>query len=206
MVPIGLDYEGVTLQKIKLTEPAMISSENPREIAHIAEIMMKEIDILNQKYAICIAESAGLKLIGIKWRTLPKKREDIKAIHQLMIEDLKQREMDGPFEKDSLYIINDFKTYIDCTYIPEDDVKKLITKGPELGLNILFVGIHKELIDAYDKQIDVARKAINQFSIGIRISDQQFFKFRFIEREPVIKENEAYMVANQAYQKIRWFK
>ncbi|WP_279729315.1 hypothetical protein, partial [Staphylococcus aureus] len=41
---------------------------------------------------------------------------------------------------------------------------------------------------------------------GIRISDQQFFKFRFIQREPVIKENEAYMVANQAYQKIRWFK
>ncbi|WP_435367762.1 hypothetical protein, partial [Staphylococcus aureus] len=37
-------------------------------------------------------------------------------------------------------------------------------------------------------------------------SDQQFFKFRFIQREPVIKENEAYMVANQAYQKIRWFK
>ncbi|MDI1795736.1 hypothetical protein QI466_19640, partial [Staphylococcus aureus] len=107
---------------------------------------------------------------------------DIKAIHQLMIEDLKQREMDGPFEKDSLYIINDFKTFIDCTYIPEDDVKKLITKGPELGLNILFVGIHKELIDAYDKQIDVARKMINQFSIGIRISDQQFFKFRFIQR------------------------
>lgn len=27
----------------------MISSENPREIAHIAEIMMKEIDILNEK-------------------------------------------------------------------------------------------------------------------------------------------------------------
>ncbi len=42
--------------------------------------------------------------------------------------------------------------------------KKLITKGPELGLNILFVGIHKELIDAYDKQIDVARKMINQFN------------------------------------------
>ena len=28
-----------------------------------------------------------------------EEREDIKAIHQLMIEDLKQREMDGPFEK-----------------------------------------------------------------------------------------------------------
>ena len=37
----------------------MISSENPREIAHIAEIMMKEIDILNEKYAICIADSSG---------------------------------------------------------------------------------------------------------------------------------------------------
>ncbi|MGT2378166.1 hypothetical protein ACVPOW_13650 [Staphylococcus aureus] len=66
---------------------------------------MKEIDILNEKYAICIADSSGgLKLIGIKWLTLPKKREDIKAIHQLMIEDLKQREMDGPFEKDSLIL------------------------------------------------------------------------------------------------------
>ncbi|HHW9833030.1 TPA: type VII secretion protein EssC [Staphylococcus aureus] len=206
-LPIGLDYEGVTLQKIKLTEPAMISSENPREIAHIAEIMMKEIDILNEKYAICIADSSGeFKAYRHQVANFAEEREDIKAIHQLMIEDLKQREMDGPFEKDSLYIINDFKTFIDCTYIPEDDVKKLITKGPELGLNILFVGIHKELIDAYDKQIDVARKMINQFSIGIRISDQQFFKFRFIQREPVIKENEAYMVANQAYQKIRWFK
>ncbi|MDU9972935.1 type VII secretion protein EssC [Staphylococcus aureus] len=206
-LPIGLDYEGVTLQKIKLTEPAMISSENPREIAHIAEIMMKEIDILNEKYAICIADSSGeFKAYRHQVANFAEEREDIKAIHQLMIEDLKQREMDGPFEKYSLYIINDFKTFIDCTYIPEDDVKKLITKGPELGLNILFVGIHKELIDAYDKQIDVARKMINQFSIGIRISDQQFFKFRFIQREPVIKENEAYMVANQAYQKIRWFK
>ncbi len=60
-LPIGLDYEGVSyLQKIKLTEPAMIfSSENPREDAHIAEIMMKEIDILNEKYAICIADSSG---------------------------------------------------------------------------------------------------------------------------------------------------
>ena len=37
----------------------MISSENPREIAYIAEIMMKEIDILNEKYAICIADSSG---------------------------------------------------------------------------------------------------------------------------------------------------
>ncbi len=62
-----------------------------------------------------------------------------------MIEDLKQREMDGPFQKDSLYIINDFKHTIDCTYIPEDDVKKLITKGPELGLNILFVGIDQRI-------------------------------------------------------------
>lgn len=68
-------------------------------------------------------------------------------------------------------------------------------------MNILFVGIHKELIDAYDKQIDVARKMINQFSIGIRISDQQFFKFRFIQREPVIKENEAYMVAKPSLSK-----
>ncbi|MQJ50559.1 hypothetical protein EI064_26540, partial [Escherichia coli] len=121
--------------KIKLTEPAMISSENPREIAHIAEIMMKEIDILNEKYAICIADSSGeFKAYRHQVANFAEEREDIKAIHQLMIEDLKQREMDGPFEKDSLYIINDFKTYIDCTYIPEDDVKKLITKGPELGL------------------------------------------------------------------------
>lgn len=74
----------------------------------------------------------SLKLIGIKWLTLPKK-EDIKTIHQLMIEDLKQREMDGPFEKDSLYIINDFKTFIDCTYIPEDDVKNLLQKDQNLA-------------------------------------------------------------------------
>ena len=70
-----------------------------------------------------------------------EEREDIKAIHQLMIEDLKQ-EMDGPFEKDSLYIINDFKTFIDCTYIPEDDVKTYY-KRTRTWLNILFVGIHK---------------------------------------------------------------
>ena len=50
-----------------------------------------------------------------------------------MIEDLKQREMDGPFEKDSLYIINDFKTFIDCTYIPEDDVKNLLQKDQNLA-------------------------------------------------------------------------
>lgn len=99
-LPIGLDYEGVTLQKIKLTEPAMISSENPREIAHIAEIMMKEIDILNEKYAICIADSSGeFKAYRHQVANFAEEREDIKAIHQLMIEDLKQREMDGPFEK-----------------------------------------------------------------------------------------------------------
>lgn len=133
-LPIGLDYEGVTLQKIKLTEPAMISSENPREIAHIAEIMMKEIDILNEKYAICIADSSGeFKAYRHQVANFAEEREDIKAIHKLMIEDLKQREMDGPFEKDSLYIINDFKTFIDCTYIPEDDVKNLLQKDQNLA-------------------------------------------------------------------------
>lgn len=78
----------------------MISSENPREIAHIAEIMMKEIDILNEKYAICIADSSGeFKAYRHQVANFAEEREDIKAIHQLMIEDLKQREMDGPFEK-----------------------------------------------------------------------------------------------------------
>ncbi len=66
-------------KKIKLTEPAMISSENPREIAHIAEIMMREIDILNEKYAICIADSSGeFKAYSIKWLTLPKKEKTLK--------------------------------------------------------------------------------------------------------------------------------
>ncbi len=42
--------------------------------------------------------------------------------------------MDGPFEKDSLYIINDFKTFIDCTYIPEDNiVKNLLQKDQNLA-------------------------------------------------------------------------
>lgn len=59
--------------------------------------------------------------------------------------------MDGLFEKDLFYIINDFKIFIDCMYILEDDVKKFIIKGLEFGLNILFVGIYKELIDVYDK-------------------------------------------------------
>lgn len=66
---------------------------------------------------------------------------------------------------------------------------------------LFFVGMHKELIDAYDKQLDIARKIINQFSMGIRITDQQFFKFSFIQREPVMKENESYIVKNQTYQK-----
>lgn len=57
----------------------MISSENPREIAHIAEIMMREIDILNEKYAICIADSSGeFKAYSIKWLTLPKKEKTLK--------------------------------------------------------------------------------------------------------------------------------
>ncbi|MDN8870060.1 hypothetical protein Q0M11_13625, partial [Staphylococcus aureus] len=81
------------------------------------------IDILNEKYAICIADSSGeFKAYRHHVANFAEERDDIKAIHQLMIEDLKQREMDGPFEKDSLFIINDFKTFIDCTYIPEDDV------------------------------------------------------------------------------------
>ena len=70
----------------------MISSENPREIAHIAEIMMKEIDILNEKYAICIADSSGeFKAYRHQVANFAEEREDIKAIHQLMIEDLKQK-------------------------------------------------------------------------------------------------------------------
>ncbi len=167
----------------------MISSENPREIAHIAEIMMKEIDILNEKYAICIADSSGeFKAYRHQVANFAEEREDIKAIHQLMIEDLKQREMDGPFEKIH-FTLSMILKHILIARISRKMMLKAYYKGPELGLNILFVGIHKELIDAYDKQIDVARKMINQFSIGIRISDQQFFKFRFIQREPVIKEN-----------------
>ncbi len=60
--------------------------------------MMKEIDILNEKYAICIADSSG-EFKAYRHQVANFAEEDIKAIHQLMIEDLKQREMDGPFEK-----------------------------------------------------------------------------------------------------------
>ncbi len=59
----------------------MISSENPREIAHIAEIMTKQIDILNEKYAICIADSSGeFKAYRHQVGQLCQEREDIKAI------------------------------------------------------------------------------------------------------------------------------
>ncbi len=50
----------------------------------LPKIMMKEIDILNEKYAICIADSSGeFKATGIKRRNFAEEREDIKAIHQL---------------------------------------------------------------------------------------------------------------------------
>ena len=101
----------------------------------------------------------SLKLIGIKWLTLPKK-EDIKAIHQLMIEDLKQRN-GRPFEKIH-FTLSMILKHLLIARIFRKMMLKTYYKGPELGLNILFVGIHKELIDAYDKQIDVARKMINQ--------------------------------------------
>ena len=50
----------------------------------------------------------SLKLIGIKLASFAEEEKTLKRFIQLMIEDLKQREMDGPFEKDSPYIINDF--------------------------------------------------------------------------------------------------
>lgn len=37
----------------------MILLENLREIVYIVEIMMKEIDILNEKYVICIVDLSG---------------------------------------------------------------------------------------------------------------------------------------------------
>ncbi len=128
-LPIGLDYEGVTLQKIKLTEPAMISSENPREIAHIAEIMMKEIDMLNEKYAICIADSSGeFKAYRHQVADFAKKEKTLSHLSMLMIEDLKQREMDGPFEKDSLYIINGLKHLLIARIFRKMMLKSLLQK------------------------------------------------------------------------------
>lgn len=41
-------------------------------------------------------------------------------------------------------------------------------------------------------QIDVARKMINQFSIVSIVQTNNSLKFRFIQREPVIKENSVY--------------
>ena len=207
VLPIGLDYEKVEVQTIDLTEPAMLSSENPREIENIAKIMLKEIETIKQNYAVCISDPSGeFSNYSHLADNYASEKEDIKAVYQLMKEDLSQREDEGKFEKDSLYIINDAKSFINYTFIDEETMKKLLTRGPALGFNIIFVGMHKELIDAYDKQLDIARKIINQFSMGIRITDQQFFKFSFIHREPVMKENESYIVKNQTYQRMRWFK
>ena len=207
VLPIGLDYEKVEVQTIDLTEPAMLSSENPREIENIAKIMLKEIETIKQHYAVCISDPSGeFSNYSHLADNYASEKEDIKAVYQLMKEDLSQREDEGKFEKDSLYIINDAKSFINYTFIDEETMKKLLTRGPALGFNIIFVGMHKELIDAYDKQLDIARKIINQFSMGIRITDQQFFKFSFIHREPVMKENESYIVKNQTYQRMRWFK
>ncbi len=55
-------------------------------------------------------------------------------------------------------------------------------------MNILFVGIHKELIDAYDKQIDVARKMINQFSIGIRIDTNNCLNLDLFNENLLLKK------------------
>lgn len=207
VLPIGLDYEKVEVQTIDLTEPAMVSSENPREIENIAKIMLKEIETIKQHYAVCISDPSGeFSNYSHLADNYASEKEDIKAVYQLMKEDLSQREDEGKFEKDSLYIINDAKSFINYTFIDEETMKKLLTRGPALGFNIIFVGMHKELIDAYDKQLDIARKIINQFSMGIRITHQQFFKFSFIHREPVMKENESYIVKNQTYQRMRWFK
>lgn len=124
VLPIGLDYEKVEVQTIDLTEPAMLSSENPREIENIAKIMLKEIETIKQHYAVCISDPSGeFSNYSHLADNYASEKEDIKAVYQLMKEDLSQREDEGKFEKDSLYIINDAKSFINYTFIDEETMK-----------------------------------------------------------------------------------
>ncbi|MCU7557222.1 type VII secretion protein EssC [Macrococcus capreoli] len=205
-IPIGLEYNNVSVVTINLNQHAAITSEKPNETSHIALSILREIDYLNQNYSFIIADFNGeYAIYKEKVNLYFNDADGFNTMKEVLLTEIENTKVNKISSKKSVYIINDFKAFIQKTGLTENELTNILTSGHRVGVSLLLTGNHKTAIDSYDNQFDIAKKSISQMILGIRITDQQVMNFGYLTGEPNLKELEAYYIHNSTYHKMRWF-
>lgn len=203
--PFGLFRESVELASFKFSEAMLFTSDLPNALTHYFKILSCNLKKCLSVYKVVVFDTS-LKFPASMFDniTIFTRAVDVDNVTKTLLGEIKER-MEKPEEEYQkwLVIIPDVPAFASASQIKESELKTILIESSRVGITPIFISSYQDIITSYDNNAKLVKQLVKQTFIGMRISDQDYMRFRFIPNEPYVKFDEGYIVREEGYEFVK---
>lgn len=203
--PFGLLKESVEMAGFKLNQAILFTSDMPNALTHYFRILSYNLKNSLSSYKVVVFDtSSKFPTSMFENITVFNRNIDVDNVMKTLLGEIKERmeKPDGDYQK-WLVVIPDVAAFASASQIKETELRTILTEAGKVGITPIFITMYQDIISSYDSNAKLVKQLIKQAFVGMRISDQDYIRFRFIPNEPNVKFDEGYIVNEDGYEFVK---
>lgn len=206
MLPLGLEFEDVTPLPFDFEKYGHLLAMGDRldRVERIQNALAKNMTLLSHSFQTMIFDTADQKLaqIGEKTNAYIANPEQFIGMKNDLLSEIDYRIEHKTKEPKWLIFIANFKDFCMHTLMKDEEIIKLINAS-KLGIHFILCSEYSYLGQSYEQIPKFVRNQAVAGLIGMRLSDQDMFKQRFISNEKSPEAFECYFAMDHDHVKIK---
>lgn len=182
----------------------VVANEQPTQADFVEKHVLKALQHLQGRYhRIVFDDSDRFATMTTSFDTIVP-QSDFSSYMISMISEIDERLLNPENEAEKILVfIPDVARFSDKSLIYDDQVVKLLRKGPQVGIHCLFQSEKSKLENSYDDLNKALRNSPPAGLVGSRLTDQELINVKSNYSEPAVGFDQSHYFADRQAVKIK---
>nr|WP_318540685.1 type VII secretion protein EssC [Terribacillus saccharophilus] len=206
-VPLGLDFEEVlpVAYNPAQYDHMTVISDRKDGLDRMIRSVAKNVSLLKEVYQTILIDTADkdLENIGEDMQAYVSESIGIAAIKNEIINEIKQRNVEGTVESKWIVLITDLQDFTERAGLTLEEATLMMERGGKTGIHFIICSDYNYLGMSYEQVPKYLRSQAIFGLVGMRLGDQDIFKQPFIRQEKYPGPYECYVAMDHQHVKVK---